>query len=77
MKIRRLTTSGEIIDECGGTVAFGKLIKRTKQQVSNHRGSNTLPPKSYLVVMAELKKRHCTADPSIFGMSEPGKASAA
>jgi hypothetical protein len=77
MKIRVLKTRGEVIDELGGTVAFGERVGRSKQQVSNmRRGDTPLPPKSYLVVMAALKKRGCTAPAALFDMAEPDKVSA-
>jgi hypothetical protein len=77
MKIRRLTTADEVIDELGGTVEFGKLVERSKQQVSNmRRGDTPIPPKSYLVVMAALKKRRCTAPAALFDMQEPEAVSA-
>jgi hypothetical protein len=79
MKIRPLATASDVIDACGGTVAFAKLIGggREKQHVSNYRATGRLPHDSYLIVTEALKKRRCSAPPAIWGITEPSKASTA
>lgn len=79
MKIRRLKSASEVIDACGGTVAFAKLIgrDRKKNHVSNYRATGRLPHDSYLIVMAVLQKNGCTAPSAIWDIDEPSKASTA
>jgi hypothetical protein len=76
MGIRELETTSDVIDECGGTVAFGRLVNKTKQSVSNYRASGRFPPETYLIVTAELRSRRCAAPPKLWGMEVPARASA-
>lgn len=56
---------------------FRAKTRRTKQQTSNYRASGRLPSEIYLVVREELARVNCVAAPSVFGMIEPAKSSAA
>ena len=73
MKIRVLDTTDEVIDECGGTVAFAKLIARDKQHVSNYRSTGRFPPDTFLIVEAALKKRRCRAPSMLWSITDPAK----
>lgn len=70
MRIRELTTASEVIDALGGTVRFGALIGRRKQNVSNYRASGRLPTTTILIVSDELRKIRCRASPKIWGIDD-------
>lgn len=81
MKIRLLTTASEVIDACGGTAVVARKtttpkIIRKYQHVTNWRRTGRLPPDTFLIFMAELKKVRCTTRPSLFGIEEPSRARA-
>jgi hypothetical protein len=76
MEIRELKTTSDVIDEFGGTVAFSRLIGKSKQSVSNYRASGRFPPETFLFVTAELRRRRRSAAPSLWGMDAPARVSA-
>jgi len=76
MKIRRLRTTSEVIDVLGGTVKAAGIMKRKPQHITNYRSTGRFPPDTYLIVIAELGKRNCTASPSLWGIAEPRRAAA-
>lgn len=79
-RLRRLSTVADIVDayqRVHGPGSFRRLIKCTKQQISNSKANNHLPSKSYLIVTAALKKIGCEAPPAMWGIEEPPKARAA
>lgn len=75
MTARVLKSAGEVIDALGGTVATAHLTGRKAQHVTNWRASGRLPANTFLVISKELRERGKLAPPSVWGITEPEKAS--
>jgi hypothetical protein len=75
--LKILTTSGEVIDAVGGTAAAARLATTalpsgktcSLQSVTNWRANGSLPPYTFLVYSAELKKLGYQAASTLWGIA--------
>lgn len=76
MKIRRLKTASEVIDEIGSD-RLRELTGRKSQHITNWRASGFLPHDFFLIMTEELAERECTAPAALWRIIEPKKSRAA
>lgn len=79
-KIRQqISTTGAVIDACGGNTPFLALInrgqpadrKRDKQHVSNYRSTGRFPADTFLIVTEHLRLAGLEAKAALWGIREP------
>jgi len=73
MRIRRLTTVAEVIDTIGG-LRLQEITDRRSNNVTNWRNAGRFPPNTFVVMQAELKRLHCRAPDSLWGMIAAARA---
>ena len=73
---RKLTTTTEVIDHLGGYHAVAELTGSAVKAAENWRRFDTFPSKHFLIMSAALAKKNASAPASLWGMTEPERASA-
>lgn len=73
MTKQALTTTDEVIDALGGTIAVARLVGRRAQAVSNWRGRvrGKFPPETYVLLTEALKRQGQAAPMTLWGMDQP------
>lgn len=70
--MEKLASASDVIDALGGTAKVRALTGRKHaQSVSNWRKSDRLPPDTFVVMSAELKRLGKAAPGSLWQMVEP------
>lgn len=70
-------TTKQVIEALGGIAAVAALTGRTYNAACNWGGFDTFPANTYVAMTAALSERGLTAPPSLWGMVEPERESAA
>ncbi len=70
---RELTTTVEVMDALGGIPETAKLTGAEYGTAWMWKPAGTFPPRYYLVMIEELKRRGFHAPASLWGMVEPDR----
>ena len=68
--MRVLKTTPKIFEELGGISAVAELTDSAYTAAHNWKAWNKFPPRTYVLILAALKRRGATAPPSLWGMME-------
>lgn len=68
--MKRLTTTAQVIEELGGLKQVASLTGRGYTAVHNWKQYGSFPATTYDLLLKALKKRECTADPTLWAMEQ-------
>lgn len=65
-----ITTIDDLVDEFGGDTAMAEFLGITQSAVAQWKVRGQIASGWHLRLLAELKRRGCIVDPSVFGLTE-------
>jgi hypothetical protein len=72
--MRRLISTEAVVEELGDIDKVARILGAKYSATANWKYRNRFPANTYLVLIAALRKRGCTAPESLWGMRKPQEA---